>query len=222
MRRESWLIKIWNILWPLTIYLLAQNVLMIVWMVIAKENYEKYVSAAILSAAMICIPIYYRMYREDRISAREKRKNKPLGSQDLAFVILSGASLALLMNNVISITPLPYLFNGYEEVNDVIYGGGYILQILGAGIFCCIVEELSMRGIVYLRIRRYWGKNTAVVVSALIFGIYHLNLVQGVYAFFLGLFFAWIFEKYDTLWAPIIAHISANLFIIILSGSDVL
>ena len=54
-------------------------------------------------------------------------------------------------------------------------------------------------------------------MNALIFGMYHFNVVQAVYAFILGLFFAWVYERYQTLWAPVIAHMSANLFVILLS-----
>ena len=123
------------------------------------------------------------------------------------------------MNNIISITPLPYIFTGYEDTNEVLFSGGMLLQVLSAGIFGCIVEEISMRGVAYLRMKRYWGKRRAIILSALVFGIYHLNVVQAVYAFCLGLFFAWVYERYDTLWAPIIAHMSANLFVILLGSS---
>ena len=91
------------------------------------------------------------------------------------------------------------------------------LQIIGAGIIGCVVEELSMRGVSYLHTKHYYGKKRAIFINAFIFGLYHLNVVQAVYAFFLGLFFAWVFERYQTLWAPVIAHMSANLFIILLS-----
>ena len=65
------------------------------------------------------------------------------------------------------------------------------------------------------------GKKKAMIFSALVFGIYHMNVVQAVYAFFLGLFFAWLYERYDSLWAPSIAHMSANLFVILLAESTV-
>lgn len=141
-------------------------------------------------------------------------------NKDYLIIILSGASLALAMNNLISLTPLPIMFTGYEETNEVLYSGGMLLQILSAGIFGCIVEEVSMRGVTYCRMKRYWGKRKAMFLSALVFGMYHFNVVQAVYAFFLGLFFAWIYERYDSLWAPCIAHMSANLFVILLAETS--
>ena len=206
-------------LWPLFIYVAAQNVIAVLGSLVFRTT--EYMVVWLLLAAFVCIPIYYRMYRKDQETAGEAKKNIPMDNKDYLAVIISGAALALAMNNIISLTPLPIWFPGYEETNAVLDGGGMILQILSAGIFGCIVEEISMRGVVYLRMKRYWSKQTAMVLSALIFGIYHLNVVQAVYAFVLGLFFAWIYERYDSLWAPCIAHMSANLFIILLAESTV-
>ncbi len=219
MRKESLLLKIWNVLWPLTIYLIAQSAASILGVLILGSRAEDYAVLILLIAALICVPIYYRMYRKDKLIAGEEKRNIPIGNKDFLAIIITGAAIAVAMNNIISITPLPYLFPGYEETNEILFSGGMVLQILSAGIVGCIVEELSHRGVGYCRMKRYWGKRKAMILSALIFGVYHLNVVQAVYAFVLGLFFVWVYERYDSLWASIIAHMSANLFVIIFGAS---
>lgn len=227
LKKESFLLKIWNVLWPLFIYLIAQNLISIIGLFVisffggGEELYYRYAVLFVLAAALICIPIYWKIYRKDEENTGNRRKNIPVNNQDYLLVIFSGAALALAMNNIIALTPLPILFTGYEDTNELLYGGGLLLQILSAGIFACIVEEVSMRGVVYGRMKRYLGKRTAMILSALIFGIYHLNVVQGVYAFVLGLYFVWLFERYQSLWAPCAAHMSANLFIILMASSHV-
>ena len=246
MKKESFLVKIWNVLWPLMIYSIAQIVATVlgtlVLMIVssfqnadeagmvgvdvitdgAMAMYTEYAILFLLISALVCIPIYYKMYKKDCREAGEVKRNIPMGNKDYLAIIISAAALALAMNNIISITPLPYLFTGYEDTNEILFGGGIILQVLTGGIFACIVEEISLRGITYLRMKRYWGTRKAMIFSAIVFGIYHMNVVQAVYAFFLGLFFAWLYERYDSLWAPIIAHMSANLFVILLSSSEVI
>ena len=206
--------KIWDVLWPLAIYIFAQNAAILI-------VGTKVPILAVLLAAVVSIPAYYWICEQDRIKAKERKKGIPLESKDVACIMISGATLALAMNNLIAITPLPILFDGYEKTNEVIYSGNLILQVLSAGIFGCIVEELSMRGVLYLRMKRYWGTKRAMIGSALIFGLYHFNVVQMVYAFVLGLFFAWLYERFDTLWAPIIGHMSANLFILFLASGHI-
>lgn len=235
VKKESFIVKLWNVLWPLLIYQIAQSVFAICGSALLISNaiakgiteeqalidlYNQYALLFLIAAALLCIPIYYKMYRKDAKRSGREQRNVPLKGRDYLAIIVCGAALALSTNNLISLTPLPYLFQGYEEVNDALYGGGILLQILGAGILGCIVEELSLRAITYNRMKHYWGRKNAVIFSAAVFGIYHMNVVQGVYAFILGLFFAWVYERYDTIWAPIIAHMSANLFVLLLSGSD--
>ena len=227
MKKESFLLKIWNILWPLFVYLIAQNLVTVIGIFIlsffggGEELYYRYGVLFVLAAALICIPIYWKIYRKDEETAGNQRKDIPVNNRDYLLVIFSGAALALAMNNVIALTPLPVWFTGFEDTNQVIYGGGLLLQILSAGMFACIVEEVSMRGVVYGRMKRYFGKTAAMLLSALVFGIYHLNVVQGVYAFVLGLYFVWLYERYQSLWASCIAHMSANLFILFMAASPV-
>ena len=219
MRKESFLVKLWNVLWPLGIYVVAQIAASIVGGIFVSYDYALYF---LLAAALVCIPIYYTMYKKDCALAGEVKRNILMENKDVAAIIVSGAALAVAMNKIITITPLPYIFTGYEETNEILFGGPVILQVLTAGVFACVVEELSHRGVTYLRMKRYWGKRNAMIFSALVFGLYHMNVVQTVYAFFLGLFFAWLYERYDSMWAPIIGHMSANLFIIVLSSSEVM
>lgn len=218
LKKESLLVKIWNVLWPLFIYLIMQNAVALVGMFFL--DYETYAVVFLLISALICIPIYWKMCKKDRQLAGEVKRNIPMENKDYLAIIVSAAALALAMNNLISITPLPEWFSGYEETNEVLSAGGMVLQILTAGIVACIVEELSLRGVTYFRMKQYWGKSRAIFWSALVFGIYHLNVVQGVYAFILGLYFAWLNERYDSLRASITAHMSANLFVILLSTSQ--
>lgn len=237
VKKETLVVKLWNCLWPLFIYQIVQYAITICGSTVLTMNavrkgildeqellklYNQYAMIFLIAAALICIPIYYKMYQKDEKKTERMYQRLPLKGTDYLLIILCGASLALASNNLISITPLPYLFSGYEEVNDAIYGGSIVLQILGAGILGCIVEELSLRAITYNRMKHYWGRKTAIVFSAAVFGIYHLNVVQAVYAFILGLFFAWVYDRYETIWAPVTAHMSANLFVLLLSGSEVI
>lgn len=57
----------------------------------------------------------------------------------------------------------------------------------------------------------------AVIVSALFFGAFHGNLVQFVYAFIIGLMLAYVYEKFKTIWAPVIFHIGANLISVLIT-----
>lgn len=75
-----------------------------------------------------------------------------------------------------------------------------------------IGEELLFRGVT-LRLAKNAGVNfwVANVIQALCFGIAHLNVVQGIYAFAMGLIIGYIYEKYNSLYVPILLHALINL-----------
>ena len=64
-----------------------------------------------------------------------------------------------------------------------------------------------------------WRMLIGVALSALLFAVLHGNLVQGVYAFVLGVYFAWLMERYGSIKVPILGHMSANFFITLISCS---
>ena len=52
----------------------------------------------------------------------------------------------------------------------------------------------------------------AILVSAVYFGVFHLNVVQGIYAGVMGLFMAYVAYKYSSIIPSIIFHAMFNGF----------
>ena len=60
--------------------------------------------------------------------------------------------------------------------------------------------------------------DVSALVSALIFGIYHKNIVQGLYAAAFGIILAYIFEKTQSIWGSTLMHMAFNLSSYLISG----
>lgn len=74
-----------------------------------------------------------------------------------------------------------------------------------------IMEELIFRKLVVDRAVKY-GQGAAVLLSGLLFGLFHGNLNQFAYAFFIGLFFAFIYVKTGKIGYTIALHMIINFF----------
>lgn len=114
-------------------------------------------------------------------------------------------------------------FASFEESSSLIYSAPIVVQVLVTSVAAPLVEELLFRGIVYKRLRIIMNITPAMIISAALFGLVHGNMVQFVYAFLIGLIFAFVYEKFKTIWAPIILHASANMLSVIitfLSGGE--
>ena len=55
------------------------------------------------------------------------------------------------------------------------------------------------------------------MISGLIFGIYHGNIVQGIYASILGTAFAWILEMSGNTYSSMLLHMGANIWSLLIS-----
>ena len=50
----------------------------------------------------------------------------------------------------------------------------------------------------------------ANVLQAVLFGVYHMNWIQGVYAFVLGMILGFTARYFNSLWAAILLHAAVN------------
>jgi len=202
-----------KIIFPIPIYYIAMSLLQMVLGslfpgLLAVENTMWFLTVVNLGI----LPVLYFLYRKDRKDQRMWKKSKPqVDFLDVLLVMAGSVCISRGANLLIGLTPLPYFFQGYEEVMEVIYGGSFLSQIVASVISAAVIEELLMRGLLYGRLRVVTGNvKISLIASAIIFGIFHGNVVQGVYAFILGLFFAQLYEGYGKLWVPILSHMVAN------------
>ncbi len=69
-----------------------------------------------------------------------------------------------------------------------------------------ILEECTFRGYIYGCLRSSGKVGSAVFLSALLFGLMHLNFNQAPYTFLLGLFLAMMTEFTGSLWPAVLMH----------------
>lgn len=106
----------------------------------------------------------------------------------------------------------------YEAVEAIQYSVPIGIGIVLYGIVSPLVEEIVFRGVLYNRIRKFYSTKIAVFFSALLFGLFHANLPQFLYATAMGMLMAACYTYIGCFAAPVLMHMSANLFIFIASG----
>ncbi|MGN1086343.1 MAG: lysostaphin resistance A-like protein, partial [Porcipelethomonas sp.] len=84
-----------------------------------------------------------------------------------------------------------------------------------------VTEELMYRGFVMKNLSRV-SQRFGIIMSALLFGLMHGNISQFIFAFFMGIFFAHIDIRHNSLLPSIIVHAFANTFSVIVSYSGAL
>ena len=199
MGKGSWR-GIGEMLVTLVFYDLVTTVVMIVWKngaALTVQGVSALVTGAVLSFFYI----------------RKKKKEHVVRANfgQIFFLLVLGIPLSLSVNGLIDLTHLKSIFPGYIQTAQAIAAPPLWLQILAAGVIIPWTEELIFRGFGFEELRCFHSFWIAAGISALAFGVYHGNMVQGLYAAMIGLFLAWIMEKRGYLIAPWLVHVSANL-----------
>lgn len=94
---------------------------------------------------------------------------------------------------------------------NVVTGGSLWVTAIFTVLCAPVFEEILFRKLICDKVIKY-GEGCAVVLSGLIFGLFHMNFNQFFYAFFLGCFFAFIYVKTGNLKYTILLHMTINFF----------
>lgn len=164
-------------------------------------------------ASLILIPVtVWIMKFDDRMRAYPGNVWK---SRPIHFVIpfLLGICYGQIGNTLIALLNIFDIFDSYSKMQEqVLANQSFLSMMLCIGIVAPIAEELIFRGLVYRRLKDYLKPSMAIVLSASAFGIYHGNMVQFLYATFMGIIFAVLVERTGSLWSSIMAHMGANIW----------
>ena len=194
--------KIWRIVYPIGIYYVVSSLAYFFLTLLLGAGEESYMLRQMLCAAAT-IPFIWMHYGQDR-AAREivygRRGIRPDAKFfcTVAGALLAGASLGMAVNNVIAMTPLIEASAGFQSANQAFFAGGVVFELLGSCLVIPLAEELLYRGVVERRLSLLCGSAPAIVLSAVIFGVMHWNVVQFLYA-------------------PVLAHIGANVMAVVRS-----
>jgi len=123
----------------------------------------------------------------------------------IGFVILSSE----LDNIFYYFLPMPEWFTGL--FGTLMVGQPLIISIIYIGLVAALSEELFFRGLILDGFSRNYSKSKAIIVSAILFGIIHLNPWQFISAFIMGLIMAWILIESKSIWLCIYFHLFNNL-----------
>lgn len=147
-----------------------------------------------------------------------------LRKPDVGMVVLAVLGLFALMpavqwaGTVNQDIPLPEALRAFEEsqmalIEKVLLGDlGVVFGISMLALTPAICEELFFRGYIQRHFERSLGAWSGILVTGVVFGLYHLRLTQVLPLSLLGIFLAYLAWRTGSLWVPIIVHFANNAF----------
>lgn len=209
--------RIWSLVYPLGMYYVTVCVALYVAQLFFGSGAKTYMTCQILSS-LVALPVIYQFYRQDRVLEGTWGQKVKIGKKHVLSVIYAVAVAALIgfaLNNIICMTPLVEMSEGYQDASQNFYGSTLYLELLGSAIITPLLEELLYRGIIYKRMEKMTGFLPALFTSSFIFAFMHFNLVQFIYAFLLGLVLACMMHEKGHMYVAVAGHMGANALAVI-------
>ncbi|MCR4616844.1 MAG: HAD hydrolase-like protein [Lachnospiraceae bacterium] len=159
------------------------------------------------------IPVFFVAKRYIQKTARDMYLLHPMNPSALQIILGVVFVIAFTLATQIAavLTQAAASSDTYAAVASAQYSCSIPVGIVVYCIIAPLAEELLFRGVIYTAIRRYTPIFVAIIASGVIFGIYHGNIVQGIYAFIFGCLMAIGYEYYGVFFAAVIMHALQNL-----------
>lgn len=178
------------------------------------DNKASFFIDIFISVFSALIPsLFYFLFSAQSISDTIKVKYVKLNI--LIPIVFLGLGVAMFSNTVSNIVENNFSIFGLE--NNVNFSQTTyslfekVLYVIAVSLVPALAEEFAFRGVVMGTLRKY-GDAFAIISSSVLFGAMHGNINQIPFAFILGLIFALVDCKTNSIIPSIIIHFSNNLY----------
>lgn len=158
-----------------------------------------------------------------RTMAEECRLNYLRKEPKSSYLLLLGATIggALGLNLALDLSGIVDKSGAYQAVASDQYSADFLLGLV---VFCMvspIAEELLFRGIIHNVLKKAMNPQAALFFSSALFGLYHMNFVQGVYGFLMGCLIAYAYEYFGDFKMAVAVHVGANVLVYCLTYTPI-
>ncbi|HHX62279.1 MAG TPA: CPBP family intramembrane metalloprotease [Epulopiscium sp.] len=165
-------------------------------------------------ASLVCVVVFGLWYYKKLAKKNRPDLKKVFEGKTMLWITLLAIGMQLLIMIIMSllIPMLPNMFAEYDEHMEWLGIGGSLISFIYVGFIAPISEEFIFRGVIFNKGKKVLPFMLANILQALLFGIMHGNIVQGTYAFALGIVMGILYERRQSILAPIALHMVINLF----------
>lgn len=162
----------------------------------------------IIMQFLVFIPMLVIYVKTEKASVKECFSIKPLNWKN-ALLCLGIAYCSLPFISMIVVLTSPLQPNLVEQAMGELNDSSLFSLLFVIAVQPAVFEELLFRGAA-LHGYRSLGAKKALLMSALMFAMLHMNLQQALYAFLLGVIFAFMVQRTGSIFASMLPHFLIN------------
>ena len=168
------------------------------------------IGTGIVQLLIFLMPVLYAFYLrcdiKDLFSVKLPKIREFVGS----IILWAGG---FLLNQVLLslLTKIfPQMAKTSSDLSGIIKNAGFFTAIIVVGICPAIAEEAAFRGMLFGTLKKRTKAIAAILVSAVLFGLYHMNFLQFFAGLFMGILMAWMVLKSKSIITSAVFHLFNN------------
>jgi len=194
----------------------------------SQSDIVQHATGMIIAVSTIFLPFFVLslVYKNGRVF-KSLMFSKPASKGSFLVFIIGGFALCMLANFAASWLMGIFSMVGLEpdsgaaDVSPETGVLGFIMSAIKIAVVPALVEEFAVRGVMMQPLRKY-GDGFAIMASSLIFALMHASVVQGAFAFVVGLVLGYVVVATGSIWTGVLLHFINNMFSVIISGISTL
>jgi sodium transport system permease protein len=138
------------------------------------------------------------------------------------FQIMGGFSLGIAMiafniilSSILSLVMQDSLNDMNSSMEIITEGNSFTAMLILIGFLPAVCEEILFRGYLYSSVKRKFKPLAAMIIVSVIFGLYHMNLIQSTVTAIIGMMFVFAVYRTDCIFISMIMHCMNNSFSVV-------
>ena len=168
-------------------------------------------AATVVTAIVFGLWYYLKYGRKSDKKLGETLKYSFTGKRTVLYIVASVFTYLMALDVVAVINLIsPSSVGAYTELMQQISSGSQGLLLVTVTILAPIGEECLFRGLLLKKLGKYMPAAAAIVIQAVLFGVFHMNVVQGFYVLALGLLCGYAAYQTHSVLPAIFMHLVHN------------
>ena len=186
---------------------------------IFSEFFINQVLWGVVVGAVLTFIIYYLLFKGQKKDLLIISRFRRISLKQGILSLIIGASLIFLSGLIVGLLA-EAMPNAFERFVDSMgqLDRAHVLPLVLAIVFAApFIEEVMFRGVVTYFLGKHYSMAVVIIVQALLFGVYHMDVIQSSYAAVLGLILGLSLLWTGSIWVPILIHFANNLMSYLMS-----
>lgn len=177
---------------------------------------SKYALAVYCAYCAVCLAVFFPWYIKGVVKKNDKvNYRKALGPRPLVLSVSAIICMFFVVSGgfVVFSRLLPAVMEKYNELIELSsVGTNALITIIYVIILGPLTEELCYRGLMFGIMEKSNANHLLIIsIQGVLFGIMHMNVVQGAYAFLLGMLLGYLRYRYKTVIITVGVHMLFNI-----------